>query len=292
MPASKDATPMTREHKLALIVGFALVLAVAILISDHFSGASRAKGGGVIAEGGSSELVGPGGRDIAFDLPGAREFGEQPTTRAGESGGERLASNDGGRSMLESLADSVNGALHDLANGDTPPLALRTERTNEIRMGEPVNPVEPDTTVAASGVDPRDITRHNVQPDETLWGIASKYYGDGNLYKQLAEFNRGRVGEGGAVHPGVTILVPTKSVLLGERSTNTPATATPTPATKPAGGKVWTYTVKKGDTLGLIAQRELGTVKRMQEILDLNKDKIDNADEIRLDMELKMPARN
>ena len=32
---------MTREHKLALIVGFSLVLIVGVLISDHFSPARR-----------------------------------------------------------------------------------------------------------------------------------------------------------------------------------------------------------------------------------------------------------
>ncbi|MCA9281857.1 MAG: LysM peptidoglycan-binding domain-containing protein [Phycisphaeraceae bacterium] len=291
---------MTREHKLALIVGFALVLAVAILISDHFSGASRAEGGGVIADNGSSRLLGPGGRDIAFDLPGAQEVAERPADSTpavtDTTGGERLASNDSGRSVLESLADSVNTAIHDLANGHTPPSAIQTEPRNEIRMGAPVNPPADEVARDVRGdIEPLDLTRHNVQPNETLWGIAAKYYGDGNLYKKLAEFNKGRVGDGGVVHPGVTILVPTKGALLGEAASGAPAGATPAtpvkPATKPKSGGGWSYTVKKGDTLGLISQRELGTVKRMQDILDLNKDQIDNADEITVGMVLKMPAR-
>lgn len=51
------------------------------------------------------------------------------------------------------------------------------------------------------------------------------------------------------------------------------------------------YVVKRGDVLSTIAQRELGTVKRMDEILRLNSDKIKSADEIWVGLELKMPAR-
>ena len=81
---------------------------------------------------------------------------------------------------------------------------------------------------------------------------------------------------------------------MRQRKSREAGTAPATPvkqATKPKSGGAWSYTVKKGDTLGLISQRELGTVKRMQDILDLNKDQIDNADEITVGMVLKMPAR-
>lgn len=281
---------MTREHKLALIVGFALVLAVAILISDHFSGASRAQGGGVVADNQTPELFGQSGREIAFDLPGAQDFTQPPAgeTLNGRPVDSRVASNDSGPSVLESLADSVNTALHDLRNGNTPPVALQTETTKTIEMGKPVNPPTPDETVAL-----RDYKRHNVQANETLWGIAAKYYGDGNLYQNLARHNAGRVGEGGTVHPGVTILIPPKHILLaGDLPTINTPTNTGAPVTTPTKNTARTYTVKKGDTLGLISQRELGTVKRMQEIIDLNRDQIDNADEIRVGMTLKLPARD
>ena len=36
---------MTREHKLALIIGFAVVLLVGVLVSDHFSQARRDRAG-------------------------------------------------------------------------------------------------------------------------------------------------------------------------------------------------------------------------------------------------------
>ena len=50
-----------------------------------------------------------------------------------------------------------------------------------------------------------------------------------------------------------------------------------------------TYTVKKGDTLGQIAQRELGTMKRADEIVKLNK--LKSASSIREGMKLSLPTK-
>ncbi|HOQ42303.1 MAG TPA: LysM peptidoglycan-binding domain-containing protein [Smithellaceae bacterium] len=39
--------------------------------------------------------------------------------------------------------------------------------------------------------DPYDVKQyHEVKKGDTLWKIAEKYYGDGNLYKQIFEANR------------------------------------------------------------------------------------------------------
>lgn len=47
---------MTREHKLALIVGFSLVLVVGILVSDHFSKARTSQPVGELTEGTSNQF--------------------------------------------------------------------------------------------------------------------------------------------------------------------------------------------------------------------------------------------
>lgn len=285
---------MTREHKLALIVGFALVLAVAILISDHFSGASRAQGGGVIADNTrltpDGSLAGPGGREIAFDLPGALELEQQQnpaTPNLGTPEPERLASAEQGRSVLDSLADSVKTALNDLSNGHTPPLALQTET---IRMGEPIDqPAQTPKAADRPEVDLRDIKRHSVASGDSLWGIAAKYYGDGHLYKNLAAYNADRVGEGGAVHPGATILIPPKHILLAG---SVPVTDPRPAGTTPKQADTREYTVKSGDTLGEIAKRELGSAKRWREIVELNKDVIDDPDNVAAGTKIKLPKKS
>lgn len=290
---------MTREHKLALIVGFALVLAVAVLISDHFSGASRATGGTIIADapiraGSGTDQGQVGGREVAFDLPAARLIEGTPTPGApADAPITELAENSGGgTSVLEDLANSVRTALNDLGHGHTPPSAIQTE---VLEMGKPLNGEERAKS-PVSDIDPRDLKRHNVQDKETLWSIAAKYYGDGKHYKELAAFNKGRVGDGGTVHPGVTLLIPTKSALLGGPATPSttpapPATPAGTPKTEPAkkAGGTREYTVKSGDTLGDIAKKELGSAKRWREIVDLNKDVISDPDNVAAGTKIKLP---
>ena len=50
-----------------------------------------------------------------------------------------------------------------------------------------------------------------------------------------------------------------------------------------------TYTVKSGDTLGRIAQRLLGDAQRYEEIFELNRDQLDDPDQIEAGQELKIP---
>lgn len=63
----------------------------------------------------------------------------------------------------------------------------------------------------------------------------------------------------------------------------------PLPAAPVVSDKL-TYQVKKGDTLGHIAQRELGSVKYTADILRLNPDL--NPNNLKLGQEIKLPARS
>jgi len=49
------------------------------------------------------------------------------------------------------------------------------------------------------------------------------------------------------------------------------------------------YTVKSGDCLSMISAKHLGTCRRVDEILELNKDCLDSADDIVAGMVLKLP---
>jgi nucleoid-associated protein YgaU len=152
---------------------------------------------------------------------------------------------------------------------------------------------------------------HYVKPNESLYKIAEQYYGDGNLWRALAEANKGRVGSDGSVMVNVRLEIPER---IGGKPTRTssPAAATPSasPRTQPARQPVRetarpavvasntgaasaarTYTVAKGDTLGEISSKMLGSSKRMNEIIAANRNLIDDANEIRIGMNLKIPAR-
>lgn len=49
--------------------------------------------------------------------------------------------------------------------------------------------------------------------------------------------------------------------------------------------------VKKNECLSEISSKQLGTYKRMDEIIKLNSDRIRNADDITVGMVLKLPKR-
>jgi LysM repeat protein len=69
-----------------------------------------------------------------------------------------------------------------------------------------------------------------------------------------------------------------------------PLTEPVAPLTAPLVSDKLTYQVKKGDTLGHIAQRELGSVKYTADILRLNPDL--NPNNLKLGQEIKLPARS
>lgn len=54
----------------------------------------------------------------------------------------------------------------------------------------------------------RTYLEHVVVAGETLWGIAAKYYGNGNLYHRLVAANPATITNPNVIHPGDLIRVP------------------------------------------------------------------------------------
>ncbi|PHQ96858.1 MAG: hypothetical protein COB40_06720 [Marinosulfonomonas sp.] len=52
------------------------------------------------------------------------------------------------------------------------------------------------------------LTQVTVQPGNTLWGIASKSYGDGILYVRVFEANRDRIRDEDLIYPGQVFTIP------------------------------------------------------------------------------------
>lgn len=316
---------MTREQKLALIVGFALVLIVGVLVSDHLSLAQKQVAGDEagLADALQPEPESPGlGRGVS-DLAIAKTpheqqasasqdatpldenyfTGEPPTTVA-DAGGTTLEQR--AKRALDALADGashVGSLIREGANENA--AAAQTEFVMPSIRDEDVPPPPGlrDDGASRSGVarpEPGvDYPVHVVKKGDSLWAIAEHYYNDGTLFTKLAAFNAGRTGPDGTLRVGATLLIPSREVLTGEKSAAAPrasrrreparggeqsASSRRAPATK-------RYTVKSGDTLSEISQAMLGTSKRWREILDLNKDVLDDAESLRVGMTIKIPAR-
>lgn len=54
----------------------------------------------------------------------------------------------------------------------------------------------------------RNYLEHVVRAGETLWSLATRYYGSGNLYHRLVAANPGTITNPNAINPGDVIRVP------------------------------------------------------------------------------------
>lgn len=239
------------------------------------------------------------------------------------------------------LINSLRARGERFANGiNDLPMAASTTRVPLLVSETPVASLFVAPAPGPAPISPvvgAEVRWHTVAQDESLYSITKKYYGNGNYFKQLAEFNKSRLPKGDALQVGLRLQVP-NAVALGimdpkarmnmivntnrandskanNNKTNNnkvnskvndtkalvrepaekkaadkkPAPAPAKPTLTGATASSSSYVVKKGDSLGQIAMRELGTMKRANEILTLNKLKDANA--IYVGQTLKMPAK-
>lgn len=355
---------MTREHKLALIVGFSLILVVGMLVSDHLSKAKQAKIAGVTpAETAPVVSEGPPPTDPLKTLanlptpapqpapaqqnvqttpttlaaaptqtPGApTSIGPAPTTTQGDEmirpASPRTLAAGSDQPLIDHIVQQ-GGTVHRDRNGNIvfglPSAAEIASATNMAVPGTVAStsakpgaaakpePLKGGKIYATSRIDnlsplssaaAPDKT-HMVQKGESLFQIAAKYYGNGHTWRELAKYNGLRESDGG-IRVGMKLRIPSRDALLGkttvaeQKPTAMPATpvqASPEPAkrqeaapAKPGRIELATYTVKRGDTLGVIAQKVLGSSKRAGEIADFNK--LDDEDNIPVGTVLKVPPK-
>ncbi|HYE62116.1 MAG TPA: LysM peptidoglycan-binding domain-containing protein [Phycisphaerales bacterium] len=192
------------------------------------------------------------------------------------------------------------------------PLANRTAAANNTPAPTSVLPPAP---VSNDKV-------HTVASGEHLFKLCKQHYGDGKLAKKLAKYNG--IDPSTPLKIGQKIKLPSSEVLTGKPAPTTPApvltqtnfdsirgvspvpggtNTARVPVIEPrptAGGaatagstpasKTRPYTIKKGDSLAAIAQKELGTIKRAKEIVELNKKLIKNPNNVPLGVTIQLPA--
>jgi DNA-binding SARP family transcriptional activator len=97
---------------------------------------------------------------------------------------------------------------------------------------------EPHGAPTAGTQEPTDghMTKHVVQPRETLWDIAERHLGDGRLWPKIFDSNRDRPQPDGRrlsnpnrIHPGWTLVLPDNLQLGVNGSADHPAEPTPPP---------------------------------------------------------------
>lgn len=258
---------MTKESKLALIIGFVLVLVVGVLVSDHFSQANKMSldnldRGEEITR---TPIASLGTREAQGINDAFRDVAEQAQSDRDKARTNPPVTIDNTNPTSGSILDDAIRTARNTVNQIEFPPALETEKkpSNETqRLPEP------------------SYQPYTVAPGDTLIGIARRYLGDGERYRDIESINADKLGPDLVLKVGMTLKLPAdaKIITLGDRGTST--------VEKRSGDRV--YTVKTGDTLGEIAYELLGTSKRMNDIVELNG--LDSADKIYVGMTLKIPA--
>jgi len=240
--------------------------------------------------------------DVASEVPTLVLGREEPRVASLTS---REAHSDLISTVLKQGGRVLNGEIHLPAAAETQTKTLPTS------PGRPPSVIVPTTLATPPLLVPQAPTQttpqapvqasasYTVVAGDSAFKIAKRYYGDGKVWKRLLESNPGRISADGNVRLGSKLTIPgvQPSTVGPIAAPSTPAGRKPTTVAitgKPAKGAVKpsaaaTYTVKRGDTLAAIAQRELGSVKRSKDILELNKGVIRDPNNVPLGAVLKMP---
>lgn len=301
----RDAIAVTREHKLALIVGFALVLVLGVLISDHFSKARQ------VEMAGASDIRQPTARQMGASTNGARPIsdgmaGSQPITGSAGSSRPDLVALPG---VVQPLPqDAPRGTQLTMSGGTTYPLV----ETRNLAPNAGPDGYHPESSPSPA-VPQIPLTRYDVKDGDTLYGIAAKVYGQGGLWEKVREYNKDKLSASGTIHKGVTLMLPPKDVLLGKpyvpvAQTLPPQSSTPQngqltnpstlrgdqsaqqpPIAKPTDYKE--YVVKEGDTLTSIARKMLNSGKRVNDLIEANKATLPDPESLSVGMKLRIPVK-
>ena len=308
---------MTRELKLALIIGVTLVLGVLVLISDYLSTQRRpqlADSVSVQPERTPPPPVVEAPRETPREEPGVVPAPAKSETRLAEALDEspvvEINQRDGTKSTTKVAKAEVDDALRkaieerggSIVNGEIklPPAAgIRKEAIGGgVPLPRETSPIdEPVVGVKVAGGRgvPSGVQAgksHTVVSGDSAFKIARQYLGDGKYWKKIIDANPKAFAADGQVKVGSMVVIPSFEAPAPSMKTMPPVEPKPSPtrlASKPAPRKP--YTIRKGDTLHSIAKRELGSARRADEIMKLNKTLIKDPEALVVGVAIVLPSQ-
>lgn len=247
---------MTRELKLTLVIGVALLLLLAIIASDHFSTADGPQD--TLHE--SSQ---PRGVLAQAPPPAIREARPTPPPAP--------------------AAAVATGGIVEIG-----PAASREVVPTGSRVVVPPAPAIPAATPASRETAVAEVPIYRVKEGDSLSRIALEAYGDRDLWKALAAHNTDRLRNPNVLKAGLVLRLPPREVLVGGtvRANDPLAGAAPPP--RPSTAR--THVVREGETLSEIAAATLGSSRRWPELVAANSDRIDDPDRVMPGTELRIPS--
>ena len=240
---------MTRENKLAMVVGFGLLLFVGILVSDHFSTAQRQETANLASKDRAREH---GSRPISITaVPIAGVTAVQPAEvmPTNVPGDLRTVSN---KNTSETVPPTANPNVRPIPNvpyvdQGIAPATVEIAKTVKVQEGEP------------------GVKLHPIAVGETLYSICAAAYGDSSLWKALAEYNKKTLPNPEKLRKGVTLrLPPVEQLRRGSvvASTTKGARVSTTPQEQEnAALRLNTQTSKPAQEIPLLAAADIASVE-------------------------------
>jgi LysM repeat protein len=138
--------------------------------------------------------------------------------------------------------------------------------------------------------------KYTIQAHDTLSSIAAAHYGNRGKWKVIYEANKSVITDQDRLPVGKEIVIPALAPAApatagGAEPRVAPAQPGPEPrATTPVpAGARKTHIVKRGETLSIIAEKELGARAKWRAIFEANRDKLPSENSLREGQELVIP---
>lgn len=178
---------MTRDHKLALVVGFGLILFVGILITDHLSTSSRLHDP-LPTNSVTSEYRPPS----SIQASPQREYAERPMN----------------------ASDATIGASPQAE------ITLVTERLESPKPTLTPRIIERVRTEPVRSAAVRPLT-HEVAAGETLQSISTDFFGTTKKWKSIADATRNVLSNADDLRVGMVLVIPSREIASAARPQST-----------------------------------------------------------------------
>ncbi|MDB4775735.1 MAG: LysM peptidoglycan-binding domain-containing protein [Phycisphaera sp. TMED9] len=222
---------MTRDHKLALVVGFGLILFVGILITDHLTTSTR----------------------LHDSLPTNSVTSEYRPPSSIQASPNRAYREPEANASIATIEPRPQAEItFNTPKVDSPEIT-QIARANEISGRIVAEPTRPATV--------RPLT-HEVASGETLQSISTEFFGTTRKWKAIADANRNVLPNADDLRVGMVLVIPDRNIASSTR--------TRTIANRSTTSDAREIRVLPGDSLSRIAKRELEDQSRWRDIQTLN----------------------